>query len=63
MAEADAHARRYETPTGAPCPRVVRKDGSIEGSGACCACGCCLLLLAAAWPDDPAERDEAGGYW
>ena len=35
--------RRYATPTGEPCPRTVRLDGTIEGSGDCHACGCCLL--------------------
>jgi len=37
-------ARRYPTPTGAPCPRTVRVDGSVEGSGACLGCGTCLLF-------------------
>ena len=40
----------YATPTGEPCPRSVRADGSLEGSADCASCGCCLLLLWAAWP-------------
>jgi hypothetical protein len=35
---------RYLTPTGAPCPRTVREDGSVQGSGACFGCGTCLLF-------------------
>lgn len=35
--------RRYATPTGEPCPRSLRLDGTVEGSGDCHACGCCLL--------------------
>jgi hypothetical protein len=34
--------RRYPTPTGAPCPRVIRTDGTVDGSGACLGCGTCL---------------------
>ena len=45
-------APRFDTPTGAPFPRVVRGDGTIEGTGHCVSCGCCLLLLDLAWPDD-----------
>jgi hypothetical protein len=41
---------RYRTPTGEPCPRTVRLDGSIEGSGDCCCCGYCLAMETAAWP-------------
>jgi hypothetical protein len=29
----------YDTPTGRPCPRTVRPDGSIDGDGACHQCG------------------------
>jgi hypothetical protein len=36
--------RHYATPTGAPCPRTVREDGSVEGTGACLGCGMCLLF-------------------
>jgi hypothetical protein len=35
--------RRYATPNGAPCPRTVRVDGTVEGSGDCLGCGCCLV--------------------
>jgi len=34
---------RYGTPTGAPCPRTVRVDGGVDGSGECLGCGACLL--------------------
>ena len=34
---------RYPTPTGEPCPRTVRVDGTIEFGGNCQACGFCLL--------------------
>ena len=36
--------RRYPTPTGDPCPRTVRTDGTIENDGVCQSCGMCLLL-------------------
>ena len=36
--------RLFATPTGAPCPRTVRQDGSVQGSGACLGCGTCLLF-------------------
>ena len=53
MAEDDrAGERRYSTPTGQPCPRTVRVDGSVEGSGNCLGCGTCLQfgdLLGAGW--------------
>jgi hypothetical protein len=35
---------RWLTPTGEPCPRVVRVDGTLEGSGDCVGCGFCHLL-------------------
>lgn len=35
--------RRHGTPTGAPCPRTLRVDGRVEGSGDCLGCGACLL--------------------
>ena len=44
-------ARRWATPTGEPCPRVVRVDGTLEGTGDCVGCGFCLLILEAAWGD------------
>ena len=39
----------YLTPTGQPCPRSVRADGSVEGGGHCHGCGYCLGLQWAAW--------------
>jgi hypothetical protein len=42
----------FDTPTGAPCPRAVRVDGTLEGGGHCVSCGCCLLLVDLAWPDE-----------
>jgi hypothetical protein len=36
--------RRYDTPTGQPCPRQLRVDGTVEGAGACLGCGTCLLF-------------------
>lgn len=38
-----AGVRRHATPTGEPCPRSVRVDGSVDGSGDCHGCGACLL--------------------
>jgi hypothetical protein len=35
---------RYATPTGSPCPRTIRVDGTVEGAGACFGCGTCLLF-------------------
>jgi hypothetical protein len=40
----DGSLRRWVTPTGAPCPRSQRADGSTVGSGDCHGCGFCLLL-------------------
>ena len=34
---------RYPTPTGEPCPRTVRVDGTIEFGGNCQSCGFCML--------------------
>jgi hypothetical protein len=34
---------RYPTPTGEPCPRTIRTDGTIEFGGNCQSCGTCLL--------------------
>ena len=42
---------RYPTPTGEPCPRCLRDDGAVVGTGACTSCGCCLLLAFADWTD------------
>lgn len=41
--EAAVAPRRHGTPTGEPCPRTVRVDGGIEGTGDCLGCGACLL--------------------
>jgi hypothetical protein len=38
--------RRWSTPTGDPCPRTLRVDGSVVGTGDCTGCGFCLLLAA-----------------
>ena len=35
---------RYGTPTGDPCPRTIRLDGTIENGGNCQSCGTCLLF-------------------
>ncbi|GGN60352.1 hypothetical protein GCM10010112_16560 [Actinoplanes lobatus] len=42
-------ARIYPTPTGEPCPYLVRADGTVMGDGACRGCGSCLL--GAHWAD------------
>ena len=41
--DADRPPRRWMTPTGDPCPRSLRVDGRVEGTGDCQGCGCCLL--------------------
>jgi len=44
----------YATPTGTPCPRTLRADGTVDGDGTCHLCG-----LGAACPlFDP--WDDAG---
>lgn len=43
---------RYPTPTGDPCPRTVRIDGTIELGGNCQGCGTCLLFGHLTDPDD-----------
>jgi hypothetical protein len=48
----------YATPTGQPCPRCVRLDGTIDGSGDCVACGTCLLLIELAWQEVPADKGD-----
>ncbi len=48
---------RWATPTGEPCPRIRRCDGTLEGSGDCVGCGFCLLMLAAAY-DDNDDNDD-----
>jgi hypothetical protein len=55
---------QYATPTGAPCPRTVREDGSVEGSGACLGCGVCLLfggLIDFGRPLAPSDYSPVGG--
>jgi predicted enzyme related to lactoylglutathione lyase/CheY-like chemotaxis protein len=47
---------RFATPTGEPCPRCLREDGILEGSGDCLACGFCLLVFEAAW-SSPGDKD------
>jgi hypothetical protein len=36
-------SKRYQTWNGEPCPRHVRVDGTVVGSGDCLGCGTCLL--------------------
>lgn len=52
---------RYATPTGEPCPRAVRVDGTLEGSGECTGCGHCLGLQDMAWPEQPGAGTWDGG--
>lgn len=42
--DAPVEERRYPTPTGEPCPRSLRLDGTVAGAAACHGCGYCLLL-------------------
>jgi hypothetical protein len=44
MVHFDERQRRWRTPTGQPCPRAQRVDGSLEGPADCHGCGFCLLL-------------------
>ena len=52
----------YATPTGAPCPRAVRADGTVDGDGACHSCGlgagCPLHDPWAPGPEVPATTAE-----
>jgi len=41
--DADRPQRRWMTQTGDPCPRSLRLDGRVEGTGDCHGCGCCIL--------------------
>lgn len=43
---------RYPTPTGEPCPRTIRVDGTIESGGNCQSCGTCLLYGGLIDPND-----------
>ena len=50
----EASEVRYDTPTGRPCPRSIRADGTVEGEGACLGCGACLeAILAPPWGLEP----------
>ena len=40
--DVEGNRHRYATPTGGPCPRYLRVDGTVQGSGACVGCGTCL---------------------
>jgi hypothetical protein len=51
--------RRWATPTGEPCPRVMRVGRTIEGSGDWVGCGFCLLLLAAAYGDTVVAQERS----
>lgn len=51
---------RYATPTGDPCPRCLRDDGAVVGTGACTSCGCCLLFVLADWDQRTAARSTDG---
>jgi len=48
---------RYPTPTGAPCPRTIRVDGTIERGGNCQSCGTCLLFGELVEPCDDLSSD------
>lgn len=41
--EPATRTERYQTWNGEPCPRHVRVDGTVTGSGDCLGCGTCLL--------------------
>ena len=42
--QTDPPPQRWHTPTGEPCPRAERLDGTIDGTADCLCCGFCLLL-------------------
>jgi hypothetical protein len=52
---------RYPTPTGDPCPRTVRVDGTIELGGNCMSCGTCLLFGHLLDPTDPRPPTGSAG--
>ena len=56
-----ATAGPFLTPTGEPCPRQLRADGTVEGPGDCYGCGSCLLFELQAWPVDPEAVQRAQG--
>ncbi len=43
MSEPATRSQRYQTWNGEPCPRYLRVDGTVVGSGDCLGCGTCLL--------------------
>jgi hypothetical protein len=49
--EPTSATRPFATPTGEACPRTVRIDGTVEGSGDCLGCGTCLQLAELAYPE------------
>ena len=55
--ETSGQRRRWGTPTGDPCPRLVHMDGRVEGTGECQACGFCLLLAGLVEFPAPTSRD------
>lgn len=48
---------RYPTPTGEPCPRTIRVDGTIERGGNCQSCGTCLLYGGLVDPIDAGSSE------
>jgi hypothetical protein len=44
MTNDESLRHRYATPNGSPCPRTLRTDGTVEGSGDCLGCGVCMLF-------------------
>ena len=44
MASDEPPQPSYATPNGCACPRTVRVDGTVEGSGDCLGCGVCMLF-------------------
>jgi hypothetical protein len=56
--EPSSAASTYATPTGDPCPRALRADGTVVGTGECLACGCCLLAIMAPWQEPPDDGPE-----
>jgi hypothetical protein len=52
---------RYATPTGSPCPRTIRVDGTIENGGNCQSCGTCLLYGGLIDPGSTATSEQPPG--
>jgi hypothetical protein len=44
VAEPENPHRPWQTPTGDPCPRTLRIDGTVDTTGDCLGCGFCLLI-------------------